>query len=137
MAGRKPTPTAMKLLAGNPGKRPLNRRAPKPTLGVPPCPKWLSLEARKEWRWVVKELAQAGVLSRIDRTMLAVYCHLVAEFVQAAAKGESVIPAKIAQIRALASEFGLTPSSRARLSTLPQDEGKDPFEDIINANRRN
>ena len=137
MAGRKPTPTAMKLLAGNPGKRPLNRREPKPTLGVPPCPKWLSLEARKEWRWVVKELAQAGVLARIDRTMLAVYCHLVAEFVQAAAKGESVIPSKVAQIRALASEFGLTPSSRARLSTLPQDEGKDPFEDIINANRRN
>ena len=47
--GRKPTPTAIKELEGNPGKRPLNKNEPKPTKKAPPCPKWLEPEAKKEW----------------------------------------------------------------------------------------
>ena len=35
--GRKPKPTALKLLEGNPGNRPLNIAEPRPT-GVPNCP---------------------------------------------------------------------------------------------------
>lgn len=45
--GRKPKPTAMKELEGNPGKHPLNTSEPKPTKKAPACPKWLEPEAKK------------------------------------------------------------------------------------------
>ena len=45
--GRKPTPTAIKELEGNPGKRPLNAKEPKPVKKAPSCPKWLEPEAKK------------------------------------------------------------------------------------------
>ena len=46
--GRKPKPTAMKELEGNPGKHPLNTSEPKPNKKAPACPKWLEPEAKKE-----------------------------------------------------------------------------------------
>ena len=59
--GRKPTPTAIKELEGNPGKRPLNEAEPKPAKKAPLCPKWLEPEAKKEWRRLSKQLEQIGV----------------------------------------------------------------------------
>ncbi|MDD6036563.1 MAG: response regulator [Lachnospiraceae bacterium] len=44
MAGRKPKPTAVKELEGNPGKRKLNKKEPKPEKGMPECPEWLMPE---------------------------------------------------------------------------------------------
>ena len=43
MKGRKPTPTILKRLQGNPGKRPLPANEPQPTLEdeLPPPPDWL------------------------------------------------------------------------------------------------
>ena len=61
--GRKPKPTAIKELEGNPGKRLLNADEPKPERKVPPCPKWLEPEAKKEWRRLSKQLEQIGVLT--------------------------------------------------------------------------
>ena len=54
--GRKPKPTALKVLEGNPGKRPLNDREPVPPKGTLKCPAWLLPEAKKEW----KRLADHG-----------------------------------------------------------------------------
>ena len=48
--GRKPTPTAIKVLEGNPGKRPLNANEPKPKKKAPRCPSWLEDEAKKNGR---------------------------------------------------------------------------------------
>ena len=39
--GRKPKPTALKVLEGNPGKRPLNLYEPTPEGDLPECPEWL------------------------------------------------------------------------------------------------
>ena len=39
--GRKPKPTALKVLEGNPGKRPLNENEPIPPKGSIKCPSWL------------------------------------------------------------------------------------------------
>ena len=41
MAERKPKPTAVKKLEGNPGKRKQNTKEPVPGKGIPYCPKWL------------------------------------------------------------------------------------------------
>jgi phage terminase small subunit len=67
------TPTALKLLAGNPGHRPLNQNEPKPELVAPTCPSHLSREAKREWRRIVPELEKLGLLTRIDRAALAAY----------------------------------------------------------------
>ena len=45
--GRKPKPTALKALEGNPGKRPLNEHEPMPPKATLRCPAWLEAEAKK------------------------------------------------------------------------------------------
>lgn len=81
--GRKPTPTVLKLLRGNPGKRPINGNEPKPSPRAPGMPTWLANEARAEWRRVVPELDRLGLLARVDRGTLAAYCETWATFVAA------------------------------------------------------
>ena len=48
--GPPPKPTHIRLLEGNPSKRPINRREPQPEKGAPPCPRWLTAEARVAWK---------------------------------------------------------------------------------------
>ena len=57
-AGRKPKPTAMKELEGNPGKRKLNKKEPMPGKGMPDCPKWLLPDAQEEWKRLSEKLNQ-------------------------------------------------------------------------------
>ena len=59
--GRKPTPTTIKELEGNPGIRPLIDAEPKPERKAPPCPKWLEPEAKKEWRRHATQMAAIGI----------------------------------------------------------------------------
>lgn len=61
MAGRKPKPTAMKKLEGNPGKRKLNTKEPVPAKGMFVCPDWLMSEAKKEWERLAKLMNQMDV----------------------------------------------------------------------------
>lgn len=99
--GRKPKPTALKLLEGNSGKRPLNiaelvsERCPtakpflrskntdnKPT-GVPECPDWLEDEAKAEWERVGTILENMGMLTSVDTTAFAGYCQAYARWREA------------------------------------------------------
>ena len=41
--GRKPKPTVLKELEGNPGRRPLNKNEPKPNKKAPRCPNVIKL----------------------------------------------------------------------------------------------
>ena len=61
--GRKPKPTALKKLEGNPGKRPLNELEPLPQVTMLRCPNWLEPEAKKEWRRLAPVLIGAGILT--------------------------------------------------------------------------
>ena len=70
--GRKPKPTAMKELEGNPGKHPLNTSEPKPNKKAPACPKWLEPEAKKEWRRLAKQMEAIGILTEVDMGPLPV-----------------------------------------------------------------
>ena len=74
MAGRKPKPTAVKKLEGNPGKRKLNTKEPNPGKGMPDCPAWLLPEAKTEWIRLSEKLNQMGVLTENDRSAFAAYC---------------------------------------------------------------
>ena len=82
MANR-PKPTALKKLAGNPGHYPLNDAEPTPTVGVPEMPKGLRRAAQREWKLIVPELSQLGVLTVVDGKALAMYCDAYADWQEA------------------------------------------------------
>jgi P27 family predicted phage terminase small subunit len=83
MRGRKPLPSNVVRLRGNPGKRRLNDAEPRPAARVPACRACLGDEARKEWQRLAKELAELGLLTGIDRGLLAAYCQAHALWVEA------------------------------------------------------
>ncbi len=132
----------MKELAGNPGKRQLNRREPKPANALPPCPRHLSIEAKREWRRMGGELARMGVVTVVDRAALAAYCQAWSRWVDAegqvarlgtivkTANGNliqnpylAVANRAMEQMAKLATEFGMTPSSRSRIQVAEKDAG--------------
>jgi P27 family predicted phage terminase small subunit len=132
MRGRKPTPTALKRLAGNPGKRRLNPKEPKPatvqTSALRPR-RFLDKYGREEWERVVPELDRLGLLTRVDLAAVEVYCDLYAQWRRARLKLRTgfsdghgkrkpevqVTRDAAALMRQFMVEFGLTPSSRSRL----------------------
>lgn len=148
--GPAPKPDSVRRLEGNPSKRPLRGQNPRPK-GMPTCPSWLSAEARQEWRRVAPELARLGLLTKLDRTALAGYCSSSAWWrklqeiiaregsVYLTAKGQLKIRPEVEiaksmaeTMRVFAAEFGLTPTSRARM-LLPQQAGEeaDPMEELL------
>ena len=133
-AGRKPKPTNIKILEGNPGKRPLNEYEPKPLKKAPPCPKWLEPEAKKEWRRLAKTLEAMGVLTDADMAAFAGYCQAYARWKEAEERitdrglvirtpsgyPQQVPYISIAQqylklMQQFAEQFGLTPAARSRI----------------------
>lgn len=73
MPGRKPKPTVMKMLHGNPGKRPINKKEPK-FKGAPICPSWLPIEAKIEWKRIWVQVKDIELLKAVDQQVLAAYC---------------------------------------------------------------
>jgi len=151
MRGRKPTPTALRALRGNPGRRLLNRREPKPKGGLPPCPPNVKGEARAAWRQIAKMLRDAGIGTVLDRNAMMLLVEAWQTWVTATTalrqsglliKSPSGYPLQnpllaIAnkaheQLVRLLAEFGMTPASRTRIQVgLPQ--APDPFEDFLNS----
>ena len=134
MQGRKPKPTAVKLLAGNPGKRALNRAEPKPRVVLPRAPGHLGDEEKKKWKATVSELYAVGLITTLDVDAVAMYCVVFVRWVKAEKmvreKGEiiktaagniiqnpylSIANRAIEQLNKLGAEFGMTPSSRSRV----------------------
>ncbi len=81
--GRKPKPTNLKILHGNPGKRPLNLNEPKPMKVVPTCPPHLMPDAKAEWERMSDKLYSLGLLTEIDGTAFAIYCQTYGRWIEA------------------------------------------------------
>ena len=137
MRGRKPKPTGLKIVSGNPGKRPLNSREPRAEPDLPTCPSHLLPTAKAEWKRLARELYHLGVLTRLDRATLAGYCQAYGRWVEAEKKltetpGILKMPSGYIQanpwltiatkqmelMQRFAIELGLTPSSRSRVETV-------------------
>jgi P27 family predicted phage terminase small subunit len=133
--GRRPKPTRLKILNGNPGRRPYNMNEPEPEITVPDCPPELGPVSRREWDRLVGELSKLRILTNLDRAALATYCGsyaLWAESMEQIQKYGSMVKSPsgypqqspylaIANRQAeimmrIASEFGFTPASRSRIS---------------------
>ena len=83
MPGPTRKPTHLKLITGNPGRRPLNKNEPKPKPGIPAVPAHLSNEAKVEWGRIASQLNDIGLLTQVDRAALAAYCQAWADWVEA------------------------------------------------------
>ncbi len=86
MRGRKPKPTHLKLLEGNPGKRRINPVEPKPEVRVPTCPAHLNPSAKAEWKRLAREMHVLRIISDLDRAALAAYCQAYGRWVEAERK---------------------------------------------------
>ena len=151
--GRKPKPTAIKILEGNPGKRPLNRSEIVFPKKAPPCPDWLDDDAKREWRRLAGTMEAMGVLTKADLAAFAVYCDAYSkwkeatEFInqhgqifQVKASGyiQQVPQVSIAQTYAklmmnIATEFGLTPAARSRIVAAGADCAEDEMDKLLGA----
>ncbi len=139
--GPRPLPTSVKQRQGTLRGDRVNAQEPQPEVEVPACPAHLQGEARKEWRRLSKELAALGLLARIDRGALALYCAAWGRWVEAEealrkhgvlVKSPNNYPMQspylaiankaMEQMRALLTEFGMSPSSRARVHALPVEQ---------------
>ena len=78
---RRPEPTALKLVKGNPGKRAINKNEPAFKNCIPKCPMKLDKVGQKEWNDLSKLLFDAGVLTEVDSRALAVYCRIWSQIV--------------------------------------------------------
>ena len=154
MAGGRPAkPTALKRLQGNPGCRPLNANEPQPEMDSGYCPRHLSRMARAEWRRVVPELREIGLLTVVDRAALEAYCECYADWRRAkdvlAKEGMTfttpngyvqqrpevaIASNALKMMKAFMTEFGMTPSSRSKVKA-PQLEEDDPFGDYMAQSR--
>ena len=83
MRGRKPKPTTLKLLAGNPGHRPLNGQEAVEPAELPDCPEHLDKDAQAEWQRISPILSEMNLLSSADRAALAAYCVCYGRWVSA------------------------------------------------------
>jgi P27 family predicted phage terminase small subunit len=136
MRGRKPTPTALKILHGNPGKRRLPDNEVQPPSEIPEPPDHLDDAAKKEWARITELLSQLGLIARLDMAGIAAYCVAFSRWADAERKVAkhgiivmspdkkfpmkspylSVAESAMEAMRKMLAEFGLTPSSRTRLS---------------------
>lgn len=143
MRGRKPKPTRLKVIEGNPGRRRLPKNEPKPSPSLKiAAPSILKGAALEEWNRIVGELIRMGVMTGLDTGALAGYCLAwgrlqlaqtvldeIAERDPAAAlmvrtsNGTpihnpflSIAQKAAAEMLKFAAEFGMTPAARVRLA---------------------
>ena len=150
MKGRKPKPTNLKILEGNPGRRPLNKNEPKPPVVYPKPPSYLDPVAKKCWKKMGEVLARHGLLTELDTMTFELLCSTFSKYTSARRridekmrKGEdltylnehgevrrdpNIITEENAkkELMRLLPEFGMTPSSRSRIkidfSEVDEDE---------------
>jgi P27 family predicted phage terminase small subunit len=143
--GRKPKPTALRLVEGNREHRPINKAEPKPQPVMPVCPDFIEGKARDVWDRYGPMLVRLGVLTEADGLAFAALCNEWARYVELVENKEMVqtfesgarqvapeVSAShkcLTQLLRLFGEFGLTPSSRARLSI--KEDKEDAFGDLI------
>lgn len=135
MGGRKAKPIMLQLLEGNKNRltkseieaRKAAEAKIKPNADKVTPPSWLSNDAKEIFNKSVEELIQVELITNVDVEQLAVYSRAVAEFAKESQKDEpdeTKLDKLSKQIKSWSIEFGLTPSSRAKLA-MPKEEEKE------------
>lgn len=145
MPSPKPKPSALKLLAGNPGRRPLNMQEPQFESGIPDKPEWFDTYASEEWDRITGNLNGQRVFTKNDLGIIMALCLAYEQMreclaiIKALGRSYTVqdmggnthykarpecVRYETAQkeYRTLLSEIGFTPSSRSKVKTLPEPD---------------
>ncbi|BGI53035.1 MAG: phage terminase small subunit P27 family [Candidatus Hamiltonella defensa (Ceratovacuna japonica)] len=153
MAGRRPTPTALKLVTGNPGRRPLNSAEPTPPPYSAQPPTHLSNTAKDTWERLTQLLNSMSVLTLADAFALERLCDIYDEILRYRAmiqrKGETfevhsqngvLIKANPAvsmlsdadkRFKSYLVEFGLTPAARTKVRTHDKATHPDELDEFF------
>lgn len=144
---KKVLPTNLRIVTGATPSR--NKHEAKPAPGIPTAPGHLGPDAKREWRRVVQQLFTLGLLSNIDRAVLAAYCVSYGRWCEAEralklardAAGPDLAGGLLSKtgngnliqnplvgvsnvamrdMASLAAEFGMTPSARTRIHARPR-----------------
>src|ERR1700691_4035299 len=134
--GRKPKPTWLKSVTGNPGHRPLNDAEPVSNVGIGPPPAKFDDAQRFAWLEMVNSAAP-GQLTVVDRSVLEMYCRARVRYDEANAKLEqygvmirspvqnvpqqspyySIMKSELKAMQWCLVEMGFTACSSSRVST--------------------
>ncbi len=150
MRGAKPKATVLKLITGNPGRRPLNPKEAKPPAVVPDPPEMIKGAALDEWKRVTPLLADVGLIAKLDRAIIAAYCMAWARWIDCERMLETtglIVKAPngypmyspylsasnkaLDQVRQLSEQIGLSGSSRSRIKTNDPASETDPAEAFL------
>ena len=134
--GPKPKPTVLRVLEGNPGRRPINKDEPRPT-GEAAIPLHLTVEARDVWLTVVGSMPP-GFYTAADEAVLTAFCEAAGDHARATSelkKSPQMVtdgkPNPLIRVRndaarvlaMLGGRLGLSPADRTGLtSCAPQSE---------------
>lgn len=150
MPGRKAMPIELLLINGNKNKltkeeieaRRKAEAAIKPNANAVRPPSWLNATAKREFKKLASELLQTELITNVDVNQLAMYCSAMARYIEMQKgieneeTGEIEIDEKkldilFKQLKAMAAEFGFTPSSRAKLAMPKEPEKKKTKEEEL------
>lgn len=115
-----------------------------PLTKAPPAPKWMTDEARAEWKRIMPRLIEDRIITRADLTGVENYCVAVGRVREIEALFRTSGLDKVLfgmqnramqAARQLAAEYGLSPVSRARVGSASTDEDDDDNPLLIGRNR--
>jgi P27 family predicted phage terminase small subunit len=140
------TPSVIRLLRGNPGRRPIHADEPKPPAlaaddPLRRCPRWLTGDARVIWERVTPDAIAIGLLTLVDLPAFEALCQSYGRWRQlermitrfgmdmAIARGYVSKSAKERQLMLqFGSRFGFDPSSRTGIRGKSTMTPKDKIE---------
>lgn len=146
--GRKPIPRAFRVLHGNPSKRPLPENEPQPEASMPECPAFIQGEGRAQWDRIGPMLLNLGVLTEMDAIALSMLANSLGRWVKAEMEVETTGGAVLTsaegglyqnphlsvankawdQLHKMLCEFGMTPSSRSKVTSTKGGKKQSEFE---------
>lgn len=116
---RKPTAPHLKVLAGT--SRPDRETPDAPEFDLiedfPEAPQHLNPDGAQMWANLGRQLVQARVLQVVDMYSLEQLCFAWQRFRQKAKAGMELTASEDQSLKALFSEFGMTPASRRKVSS--------------------
>ena len=130
-SGRRPKPTALKLLLGTVRKDRLNALEPKPPVGEVQIPEGISPAARVVWGEIAPVCLYMGTLTAADTRPFWMMCEMQATWeLNCKVKGTPEFNVRLERelantMRPYYEYFGMTPSSRARIS-VPKKTEEEP-----------